>query len=179
MALNGTERILVGVLTALAVAGLADGVQVYRAARSNRLIEAGQAATLADATSSELRFARAHELTRQGEHQAALAAYRALEADAPPGLATAARYNSGNILLRLAVDAGTPEAQRIPLVELAKETYREVLRAQPEHWDARFNLERAQRLLPDPETGEDTGGEPPLGAERAATTMRGYTPGLP
>jgi mxaK protein len=54
-----------------------------------------------------------------------------------------------------------------------------VLREEPAQWDARYNLERAQRLLPDPD--EDEGG--PVGQERnrerAVTTMRGYSPGLP
>jgi len=67
----------------------------------------------------------------------------------------------------------------VPLIELAKETYREVLRHDPRHWPARYNLERAQRLLPDPEDGDGGPLEVPSNAERAATTMRGYSPGLP
>ena len=54
-----------------------------------------------------------------------------------------------------------------------------MLRHDADDWAARYNLERAQRLVADPE-GEDE--EPPAarrGAERAATTMRGYAPGLP
>ena len=75
--------------------------------------------------------------------------------------------------------ATSQPGQAIPLLELAKENYREVLRNDPGQWDARYNLERAQRLLPDP---DDTLAEPAdikRDAERAVTTMRGYSPGMP
>ena len=64
-------------------------------------------------------------------------------------------------------------------IELAKESYREVLRHDPEDWAARYNLERAQRLVADPEEVDDEPPEARRSAERAATTMRGYSPGLP
>ena len=54
-----------------------------------------------------------------------------------------------------------------------------MLRIDPEHWDARYNLERAQRLLADPDEQEAEPAGPQRNAERAATTMRGYSPGLP
>ena len=105
--------------------------------------------------------------------------YRALQGDARLG--AAARFNSANLLVRQAVEvrATTQPGQAIALLELAKEYYRDVLRDDPTQWDARYNLERAQRLLPDPD--EDDAG--PIGQERnrerAVTTMRGYSPGLP
>jgi mxaK protein len=79
----------------------------------------------------------------------------------------------------LEVRAGDQPGQAIPLIELAKEVYREVLRNDPGHWDARYNLERAQRLLPDPDEAEDAPAAAKRDAERAVTTMRGYSPGLP
>ena len=83
--------------------------------------------------------------------------------------------------MRQAVDvrASTQPGQAIALLELAKEYYRDVLRDDPAHWDARYNLERAQRLLPDPDDEDTTSVDLPRNRERAATTMRGYSPGLP
>ena len=102
-----------------------------------------------------------------------------LQGESPLG--QAARYNSANLLLRQAfkLREGEHPGQAVPLIELAKETYREVLRHDPGHWPARYNLERAQRLLPDPEDVDGGPVELPSQAERSATTMRGYSPGLP
>jgi mxaK protein len=67
----------------------------------------------------------------------------------------------------------------LPLIELAKEQYRELLRRDPQHWDARYNLERAQRLQPDPTDSAFDPTAAPQERERAATTMRAQTLGLP
>jgi mxaK protein len=45
-------------------------------------------------------------------------------------------------------------------------------------WDAKYNLERALRLAPEAEEEIEAMAAPP-GAERAITTMRGFTLGLP
>ena len=70
-------------------------------------------------------------------------------------------------------------AQSLPLLELAKVGYREVLRDNPAHWDARYNLERTLRLAPEGDQPDDDAAPPPLNNERAATTMKGFTMGLP
>lgn len=175
---------LVLALLALALAALLfDAAALWRAARVNAQIEAGTPLADAPGQPPELRFAQAHALAQahaaSAARDAALNRYRALQSD--PRVGAAARYNSANLLLRQALEvrATTQPGQAIALIELAKEAYREVLREDPAHWDARYNLERAQRLLPDPD--EDEPG--PLGQERnrerAVTTMRGYAPGLP
>ena len=79
----------------------------------------------------------------------------------------------------MAVQNSPNPGQAVTLIELAKQGYRELLRNDPEHWDARYNLERAQRLLPEPEEIDPAIAEPRNDAERAATTMRGVAPGLP
>ena len=69
--------------------------------------------------------------------------------------------------------------QALALIELAKENYRQLLRRDPDAWDARYTLERAQRLVPEPEQVDDAPPELNRNAERAATTMSAYAPGLP
>jgi mxaK protein len=163
----------------LAVAAV-DGARTWRQQRWNEAIESatpvnggGGAAPL------EVQFAQAHAHAASGATEEALNRYRALQGDT--ALGQAARYNSANLLMRQALEvrAGAQPGQAIPLIELAKELYREVLRNDPGFWDARYNLERAQRLLPDPEEAEAAPPESRRGAERAVTTMRGYSPGLP
>ena len=124
------------------------------------------------------RFAEASALAAAGQDEAALARYRSLYDD--PTLGLAARYNAANLLLRqgMALREGPQPGSALPLIELAKEGYRQVLRQEPGHASARYNLERAQRLIPEQDE-EDLAGAAPENAERAATTMRGVSQGLP
>ena len=182
MGLSGrrTTRTVLVLLVLVVVAVAIDGALLWRQQRWNEAIASGKlpAADGADLP-VQVRFAQAHVQAASGAREAALHRYRSLENDSPLG--QAARFNSANLLLREAVmlRAGAEPGKAIPLIELAKEIYREILRVDPQYWDARYNLERAQRLLPDPEESD----QEPLAArpeaERAATTMRGYSPGLP
>ncbi len=172
--------LLLLVLTALAAA--IDGLLLWRTQQHNEAIAAGRVAAERGGTppaEPELRFALAAAQAASGADEAALNAFTALHGDTPLG--QAARYNSANALLRQAikVQAGPQPGQAIPLIELAKETLREVLRHDPQNWDARYNLERAQRLLPETEEADLQPEGPSRSAERAATTMRAYSPGLP
>lgn len=183
LATRRRTRWMLALLAVAVLAGLVDAVILWRAAQTNALIASGR--TIADAPGQppELRFAQAHALAQaqaaSAARESALNRYRALQSDARLG--AAARFNSANLLVRQAIEVreSAQPGQAIALLELAKEYYRDVLRDDPSHWDARYNLERAQRLLPDPDE-EDAG---PAGQERnrerAATTMRGYSPGLP
>ena len=177
-------------LALLALAASLDTARLWQHQRRNALITEGKPIADTDAADvPELRFASAHALAsgegngnsnnNNNNEEAALNRYRTLQGDS--ALGQAARFNSANLLLRQAqkLQANEQRGPAVPLVELAKETYREVLRNDPQHWPARYNLERAQRLLPDPDDGDSVLAEPPQQAERSATTMRGYSPGLP
>jgi len=91
-----------------------------------------------------------------------------------------ALYDLGNLYLQaaLAVQQAGADASALPLFELAKESYRSALLERPDLWDAKFNLELALRAAPDPDP-DDTGAPPVLTRERAVTTMRAFTLGLP
>jgi mxaK protein len=66
---------------------------------------------------------------------------------------------------------GVDTEQVLPLVELAKQSYRDLLREWPGDWDARYNLERALYLAP--EGSEDLADdEPPTPKERSISTNR-------
>jgi mxaK protein len=181
MALNPGRalRALLALAALLVAAAVVDGARLWRDERTNAALQARPLPPAAQAREPELQFARAHAQAASGALEAALDGYCALQGDT--ALGQAARYNSANLLLRQALKLreGSQPGQAIPLIELAKETYREVLRHDPGHWNARYNLERAQRLLPDAEDGDGGPATAPHNAERAATTMRGYSPGLP
>jgi mxaK protein len=167
-----------GLALTAAWAGI-DAVKLIRTEQLNAQIAAGTPPPDDAAAPPELRFALAHAQTASGAHEAALNRYGALHGDSPLG--QAARYNSANLLLRqgMALRAAGQDGQALAMIELAKEGYREVLRGNPDDWPARYNLERAQRLVPDPDAADEAPPDVNRSAERAATTMRGYSPGLP
>ncbi|HKX42779.1 MAG TPA: hypothetical protein VJO99_16605 [Burkholderiaceae bacterium] len=172
-------RSALALLALVLLAAAFDGWQLVRTQRTNAAIVSGEAIAEAPGQPPEVRFAQAYAQAASAPHEAALNRYRALQTD--PTVGAAARYNSANLLVRQAVvvRAGAQPGQAIALLELAKEYYRDVLRDDPAQWDARYNLERAQRLLPDPDEQEEAPAGVPQNRERAATTMRGYSPGLP
>ena len=169
---------------AWAVLGLAlltaaiDGVQLARVQRWNAEIAAGAPKASADSP-PPLRFAQAHAQAASGAAESALNRYAALQDESPLG--QAARFNAANLLMRQAIEmrSGAQPGQALALIELAKEHYRDVLRRDPADWNARYNLERAQRLVPDPDEAEAAPPESQRSAERAATMMRGFSPGMP
>ncbi len=173
-------RWLVVLLAAVAIAGAIDGFLVWHAQQWNRLIAGGAAGKMATGTPPpEANFAEAYRAERAGDLQTALNLYKRVEQSDSPELSLAARYNSGNLYLNeaLALRESDGGKNALPMAELAKESYRGVLRRDSRHWDAKYNLERALRAFPD--AGAQSGLEPPEQAERAITTMRGFTLGLP
>ena len=166
-------------LVVLTVLGGIDALGLIRAQRVNAVIASGTPALEVPDAPLELQFAQAYALAASGAAEAALNRYGALSGATRLGLA--ARYNSANLLLRqgMVLHAGAQPGQALALIELAKEGYREVLRNEPHDWAARYNLERAQRLVPDPDDADAAPPDLKRDAERAATTMRGFSPGLP
>ena len=177
------RRLLGLCLGALAVAAAYDGYRIALARAQNAVIAGGGAIAVQERR-PHLVFASAARIGDEGDYLRALTLYKQIGPDAPRELRIAARYNSANLHLREAMrmrDTDNPAAvaQSMPLLELAKIGYRDVLRDEPMHWDARYNLERALRLAPEADQHDDEAGPPPLNNERAATTMKGFTLGLP
>jgi len=172
-------RALLALFALVALAAAIDGALMWRQQLWNETIVSGPLPAEVQDAPVQVQFAQAHAQADSGADEEALQLYRRLEGDSPLG--QAARYNSANLLMRkaIAVQAGPEPGKAIALIELAKEIYRDVLRVDPQHWDARYNLERAQRLLPDPDELDSEPPESRRSAERAATTMRGHSPGLP
>ena len=123
----------------------------------------------ADHIPPEARLARAVALARL-DYDGALAAYKSIIQSNREDLHRIALYDLGNLNLRQAVQYGlADEAQSLPLTELAKQSYRDLLRRDPTDWDARYNLERALRLAPeeDADASEDTAPPDPRQHERS------------
>ena len=180
------RRTLITLVSAAALAAAAalvvhDRLAIANADEVNARILAGKAT--ANSAVPEEAFAAGVALAKAGKVGPALAQYNRIENDeaAPASLRLAARFNSGNLYLRDAIEAADSgdTAAAMPNFELAKAAYRVVLRADPDHMPARYNLERALRRLPEVEQVEEADVEQPPEAEQAITTMQVESLGLP
>ncbi len=168
----------------LAAASAFEGWQLASALAVNRQLaqQLAEPAAQADPVRDDPRLwiAASRQPARAGRVAEAAALLRRA-ADASRGqVRQVALYDLGNLYLReaLRVRQSGADASALPLLELAKESYRSVLLERPDLWDAKFNLELALRVAPDPDS-DDTGATPIPTGERAVTTMRAYTLGLP
>ena len=122
----------------------------------------------------EVRFTRARVLSMAGQHDAAVKQYNGLIQEGPlTALRRAALYNLANLYLRQGMASASGDA--LAAMELAKQRYRDLLRADPLDWDARYNLERALRMAP--ENDAAFAAEPQLPAEQRRVRMRGMEAG--
>ena len=158
-----------------------DGYRLWRAEQVNSAIADGSILNSKEPLAPEALFAQAYLHAQKGHHDEAIALYKRVESSSSKALQLASRYNRGNRYLTQAMELDEEAAKQLglPLVQMAKDTYRSVLRSEPSAWDAKYNLERALRLVPDPDDSDDEDLPPPQQSERALTTMRGFTLGLP
>jgi mxaK protein len=105
----------------------------------------------------EVRLARAMVLSKSRAYADAQKLYDALIQDEDSAdVAKDALFNLGNMYVRQATGEGSSGPVRsLPLLEQAKQRYRQLLRTSPDDWDARYNLERALWLAPEAAQGAD------------------------
>ena len=158
-----------------------DAYHWRQAATMNTAITDGSIIAIKHELPAEALFAQAYFHAQQSNQESATALYKQVERMGELDLKNAARYNRANSYLQRAMemDASGDKQQGMPLAEMAKDAYRVVLRSKPATWDAKYNLERALRFSPDSDDSDDADLPPPEQSERALTTMRGFTLGLP
>jgi mxaK protein len=154
------------------------GLQLSRAERINAAIAAASAPESAS-TVPQARLAHAIALAKAGKFTAALKMYKSL-LDSDDEVRLPALYDLGNLNMREALKNGQGEAQRsLPLIELAKQSYRDELRSNPADWDARYNLERALWLSPEYDDPILQRNQAPVHSEHAMSTLQGAKIDLP
>ncbi len=165
-------------LAALALLGLFEAAALHRGTRFNAALSAHDLEAAAAFGHAHGRFAAAFDLQRRGEFDATVAAYNAVGAPPPPALARDVRFNLANLYVTRALELGHVDGAAddltVPLIELAKHHYRELLRQRADDPDARYNLELALLLLPDvPELEPDEEAMPER-SPRAITPKQAY-----
>jgi mxaK protein len=154
------------------------GIRLHQTERINAAIATANISA-ADSTVPQAQLARALSLARAGHFTAALKMYKSL-LDASDEIRLPALYDLGNLNMRAALKNGQGEAQRfMPLIELAKQSYRDDLRSNPEDWDARYNLERALWLSPEYDDPMLERNQAPVRSEHAMSTLQGAKIDLP
>jgi mxaK protein len=167
--------IIAGVCAAIAIWL---GARLREAERINTAIATSQVPT-ADSTVPQAQLAQALVLARSGKFTAALKAYKSL-LESSDEVRLPALYDLGNLNMREALKNGQGEVQRsLPLIELAKQSYRDELRSNPDDWDARYNLERALWLSPEYDDPLLQRHQAPAKAEHAMSTLQGAKIDLP
>jgi mxaK protein len=145
---------LLALLTLLVLTG-SELWQADRVARINdRITNAWRlAADPQPQDAPEWQIAHALGLQEAGRVEDALKMYHTVvvRTDVPRELAALAWYNAGNLHLRQVMqelDAGRHETA-FARADRAKQAFRRALRLEPDHWDAKYNLEVVMTLRPD------------------------------
>ena len=160
------------------VMSIRESLRLHEAERINTAITAAHISAF-EAQAPQARLAQALSLAKDGNFTAALKTYKSL-LEENDEVRLPALYDLGNLNMRQALRNGQGEAQRfIPLIELAKQSYRDDLRSNPGDWDARYNLERALWLSPEYDDPMLERSQTPVRAEHAMSTLQGAKIDLP
>lgn len=156
-----------------------EGYRAYDASRFNRELVAGKYSRAGDHDSLHGRLARAYALHRRGRFDEAVKQYAEVEAVALDNLKRVVKFNLATLYLERAMaTADYGRDVSLPLIELAKESFRQLLRVDSGDWDAKYNLELAIRLSPEPDDEEVEETITPERTPRAPRAPLGYG-GLP
>lgn len=154
---------------AIACAGIAAnaGLQLQRNAQLQSELDAAsqrlEAVTPAQVElAPEAALAQAAALAAARDYDKAAQGYKRLTLSPRQEIRHAALLNLGNLHLRESLREDVrPEKERA-LVELAKQSYRDLLDSWPDDWSARYNLERALWIAPEREDNETSAAPPPV-----------------
>ena len=148
------QQLTVALLSTALLGASGAAVEVWQWHQTTRYNHAIQHAKFADAgrLGGEYGwFAQAYAEQQVGHYQQARIIYSKLEHSQDRPLRLATLFNLGNTYLEQAagIDLKLDADRALPLLELAKVSYREVLRLDSQYWDAKYNLERALQISPD------------------------------
>ncbi len=155
-----------------------DSFRLSQDRRFNSALVAGDTMSLKGRDGPRRQFAHAYALQQQGDFKAAVKAYAAIETSAQGQLHLDIVFNLANLYFREAKtlrEAGDTDLA-LPLIELAKQNYRDVLRADGGDWDAKYNLELALILAPETDPVDPLDEVNPERSPRAITKMQSREP---
>ncbi|MDH3265487.1 MAG: hypothetical protein OEM25_00855 [Gammaproteobacteria bacterium] len=161
-------------VAALLIAIGYDGMRLLQDQRFNDSLTRDGKAGIDGLDDTYRQFARAYSLRHQQDFKTAAKAYAAIEAQPNSTLHMDIKFNLANLYFREALrlrDVGDDDLA-MPLIELAKENYKEILRAENIYWDAKYNLELALIVAPETDPVDPTGERNPERSPRAITKFQ-------
>lgn len=128
--------------------------------------------------SPEVRIAYAHLQRKLNLFDEAVETYSGTERLASQQQLVHIYYNLGNLYLIQAIDLAENLSvdRAVAMADVAKDFYRSALKTQPSFWEAKYNLEAAQRLSRDLPLGDVTISEE---SQDASTELWSAMPGFP
>ena len=159
MSVAGKNKLLVNMLLIGIIGALATGKHLYTIEQFNRAVTTNGKVNNSD-FKFEAKFASAYQLAKIGRYQDASQLFgQLMEMKATKSQISAVQYNLGNIFLNRGLlvnhngDAVKDEAEY--LITQAKMAYQQSLRLDSDHIDAKYNLDRVLRLLPENTIAKD------------------------
>lgn len=182
MASGMTKRWLILCAALALISGalmLFEAYRIYDARRFNDELSAGRYTRAGEHASLHGRLAHAFSLHRADKFDEAVTRYAQVEEAADGTLRPVVMFNLATLYLERALEsAQVGRDVSLPLIELAKEGFRQLLRMDSSDWDSKYNLELAIRLSPEPEDEEVEETVTPERTPRAPRAPLGYG-GLP
>jgi mxaK protein len=151
MVIQGIKLPTIAFLFALIVALCYDGIRLVYDQQFNDALASGGVAEVNGRADPRRQFAKAYALQQQQDFKAAVKVYAAIDALPHSQLQMDIKFNLANLYFREATRMRDIDSNDLamPLIELAKQNYREILRIDSGHWDAKYNLELALILAPE------------------------------
>jgi len=178
MVIQGLKLPAIAMLSALILAVCYDGIRLAYDQQFNDALASGDEARVNGGGDARRQFANAYALGQQRDFKATVKAYAAIDALSRSQLQMDIKFNLANLYFREAAqlrDIGSDDLA-MPLIELAKQNYREILRIDSGHWDAKYNLELALNLAPDTDPVDAMEEVNPERSPRALTTIQSREP---
>ena len=177
MTIRKRRTIVSMVISAALVTGIAfESHRLVQAKRFNSALERADFTKAGTYATEHGGFARGFFAHAEGRLHDAAEIYAQLEHARDPAVTTAAKFNLANLYLEQSVVLSATQGPEmgIALIELAKASYRRLLREDSRHWDAKYNLAKALILLPDLDEVDSDDDIMPERSPRAPQAMRAY-----
>ena len=183
MVIQGVKLPAIVILCVLILAICYDGIRLAQDQRFNRALSSGdmntdELARVDGQDDAYRQFAKAYEHQQQREFKEAVETYAAVDARGRSRLRTDIKFNLANLYFREAQQFRETGADDLamPLIELAKQNYKELLRLDNGHWDAKYNLELALFLAPETDPADALEERNPERSPRALTQIKSREP---